>query len=272
MRGRGQVHRLPGFRLTLWFTVIYLGLIVVLPLTGLLAKAVTMPWDGVVVVLGNPRTVAALRVSFGTAAIAAVLNLPLGVMLAWTLTRYDFPGRRIMDALVDLPFALPTAVAGVALTTLYLDDGWLGGPLAQAGIAVAFTPLGIGVAMAFVGLPFVVRSIQPVLAASARDAEEVAMTLGASPWQIFQRVILPTLWPAALAGMGMAFARAVGEYGSIIFIAGNRPMVSEIVPLLIVSKLEQFDYPGAAVIGTAMLVLSLLILVVLRLLQRGANA
>lgn len=272
MPGRRTGNALPGFRLTLGFTLVYLGLIVALPLLGLVAKAATMPPAAIWAVLANPRTLAAFRVSFLTAGISALVNLPLGVLLAWTLTRYIFPGRRLLDSLIDLPFALPTAVAGIALTALYVDDGWLGAPLAQAGIAVAFTPTGIGVAMAFVGLPFVVRSIQPVLADLSRDSEEVALTLGASAWQIFCRVILPPLWPAAITGMGLAFARAVGEYGSVIFIAGNRPMVSEIVPLLIVSKLEQFDYPGAAVLGTAMLMLSLVILLALGAWQRRVEA
>jgi sulfate transport system permease protein len=265
-----RTHALPGFGLTLGFTLFYVGLIVVLPLLGLVAKAATLPWHSVATILGSPRTLAAFRVSFGTAAIACAVNLPLGLLLAWTLTRYRFPGRAVLDALIDLPFALPTAVAGIALTTLTVEDGWIGGLLAPLGITIAFTPAGIAVALVFVGLPFVVRSIQPVMAALARESEEVAMTLGASPWQIFRRVILPPLVPAALTGMGLAFARAVGEYGSVIFIAGNRPMVSEIVPLLIVAKLEQFDMPGAAMLGAAMLLLSLVLLLALGALQRRA--
>lgn len=254
---------MPGFRLSLAFTLVFLAVIVVAPLLGLVAKAASLPWSAIVAVLAEPRTIAAFRVSFVTAAEAALIDLPLGLLLAWVLTRYRFLGRRAIDALIDLPFALPTAVAGIALTTLTLDDGWIGAPLAALGVKIAFTPLGILVAMAFVGLPFMVRSIQPVLAALARESEEVAMTLGARSWQIFLRVILPPLLPAAVTGIGLAFARAVGEYGSIIFIAGNRPMVSEIVPLLIVSKLEQFDYPGAATLGTAMLALSLVMLLAL---------
>ena len=263
----GFGHALPGFRITLAFTLLFLGLIVVAPLAGLVAKAASLPPAGIWAVLSAPRSLAAFRTSFGIAALAALINLPLGLLLAWTLTRVAFPGRRLLDALVDLPFALPTAVAGVALTTLYLNDGWLGAPLARAGISVAFTPLGIGVAMVFVGLPFVVRSLQPVLQALSRESEEVAITLGASAWQIFRRVILPPLGTAALTGMGLAFARAVGEYGSVIFIAGNRPMSTEIVPLMIVSKLEQFDYPGAATLGSAMLVLSLAMLLAVGALQ-----
>jgi sulfate transport system permease protein len=265
-------HALPGFRITLGFTLLYVGLLVVVPLAGLVAEAASLDLAAAWAMLGNPRTLAAFRVSFGTAAVASLINLPLGLMLAWTLTRYRFPGRAALDALVDLPFALPTAVAGVALTTLYVDDGWVGAQLARVGVTVAFTPTGIGVALLFVGLPFVVRSLQPVLASLSRESEEVALTLGASPWQIFRRVILPPLVPAALVGVGLAFARAVGEYGSVIFIAGNRPMVSEIVPLLIVAKLEQFDYPGAALLGSAMLGLSLVILLALGQLQRMRSA
>jgi sulfate transport system permease protein len=219
-----QRHALPGFRLTLGITVLYLGLIVVLPLAGLVTKAATTPWHAAWALLANPRTLSAFRISFGLSALAAMVNLPIGLLLAWMLTRYSFPGRRLLDALIDLPFALPTAVAGIALTTLYL------------GLRIAFTPWGIAVALSFIGLPFVVRSIQPVLADLPRDCEEVALTLGARPWALFCRVILPPLWPAALTGLGLAFARAVGEYGSVIFIAGNRPMVSEIVPLLIVGQ------------------------------------
>ena len=267
-----QRHALPGFRVTLAFTLLYVGLIVVVPLAGLVAKAASLDGSAILTLLSNPRTLAAFRVSFFTAAAASLINLPLGLLLAWTLTRYRFPGRAVLDALIDLPFALPTAVAGVALTTLYVDDGWVGALLARIGVTVAFTPLGIGVALLFVGLPFVVRSLQPVMAALGRESEEVALTLGASPWQIFRRVILPPLLPAAVTGVGLAFARAVGEYGSVIFIAGNRPMVSEIVPLLIVAKLEQFDYPGAAVLGSAMLVLSLLILLALGMLQNREPA
>ncbi len=263
---------LPGFGLTLGFTVVFLALVVVVPLTGLVAKAAILPWDRMGAELANPRNLAAFRVSFGISALAALVNLPLGLLLAWTLTRLDFPGRRLVDSLIDLPFALPTAVAGIALTTLYADQGWIGAPLARLGIQVAFTRAGIFVALAFVGLPFVVRSLQPVLAGASRDSEEAALTLGAPAFQIFRRVILPPLLPAALTGLAMAFARGVGEYGSVIFIAGNRPAISEIVPLLIVAKLEQFDYPGAAVLGSAMLALSLVLLLALGWLQRWTVA
>ncbi len=263
---------LPGFRVTLGFTLLMLLAVVVAPLIGLTAKAATIPWSAAVAVLTNPRTIAAFRVSFGIAALAAIVNLPIGLLLAWTLTRIHFPGRRLMDALIDLPLALPTAVAGIALTTLYTDQGWIGGVFDRFGIRIAFTPAGIFVALAFVGLPFLVRSLEPVMAELSRESEEAALTLGASPLQIFCRVILPPLWPAALTGMALAFARGVGEYGSVIFIAGNRPAVSEIVPLLIVAKLEQFDIPGAALLGSVMLLLSLLILLALGAWQRGLPA
>jgi sulfate/thiosulfate transport system permease protein len=263
---------LPGFGLTLGFTSLYLALIVAIPLAGLIAKTAALPWSGVVATLANPQAIAAFRVSFGIAFLAALANVPVGLLLAWSLTRYRFPGRRVVDALIDLPFALPTAVAGIALTTLYVNDGWIGSVLAWFGITVAFNPIGIGVALAFVGLPFVVRSIQPVLADLDREAEEAALTLGAHPLQIFWRVMLPPLVPAALTGAALAFARGVGEYGSVIFIAGNRPAVSEIVPLLIVSKLEQFDYPGAALLGAAMLVLSLILLLLINVAHRWTVA
>ena len=261
-------HALPGFGLSLGLATAYLGLIVLLPLAGLLAKAGTVGTGQAWAVLSDPRTLAAFRVSFVTSAVAAALCVPMGVLLAWVLERYRVPGRRMLDATIDLPFALPTAVAGIALTTLYVSDGWLGRLLAPAGITVAFTPLGIGAALLFVGLPFVVRTVQPVLAGLDRAAEESALILGAAPSQIFRRVILPPLIPAVATGAALAFARAVGEYGSVIFIAGNRPGVSEIVPLLIVIKLEQFDYPGAALLGTAMLALSFVMLLAVNRLQR----
>jgi sulfate/thiosulfate transport system permease protein len=217
--------------------------------------------------LRDPRVVAAFRVSFGIAFIAALINAVVGLLIAWVLVRYRFPGRRLIDGLVDLPFALPTAVAGIALATLYADSGWIGALLARFGVDIAFTPLGILVALVFIGLPFVVRTVQPVLADLAPDAEEAALTLGATRRQIFGRVVLPALLPGVLTGMSLAFARGLGEYGSVIFIAGNMPGVSEIVPLLIVIKLEQFDYPGAAAIGVAMLVASFAILLAINLGQ-----
>lgn len=258
---------LPGRALTLGITLSYLGLILVLPLAGLVAKAAELSTAQAWATLSNPRTVAAFRVSFGASALAALANVPLGLLLAWVLTRYDVPGRRVLDAIVDLPFALPTAVAGIALTALFAQGGWLGDALLAIGIPVAYTTTGIWVALVFTGLPFVVRTVQPVLAGLDRDAEEVAMTLDATAWQVFRLVILPPLWPAVLTGAALAFARCVGEYGSVIFIAGNRPGVSEIVPLLIVTRLEQFDYPGAALLGTAMLALSLVMLLAISFLE-----
>ena len=251
-----QPSILPGFPLAMGWTLTWLGLIVVLPLTALILR----PWElgvgGVWATLTEPRVLAALRLSFGAAALAALTNLPLGLLVAWTLTRYEFPGRRIVDAVVDLPFALPTAVAGIALTALYAPTGPLGAPLAAAGIQVAYTPVGIYLALMFIGLPFVVRTVQPVLQDLDREVEEAAQTLGATHLQRFALVILPAVLPALISGFSLAFARAVGEYGSVIFIAGNMPLKSEIAPLLIVIKLEQYDYAGAAAVGLAMLVIS----------------
>ncbi|MFO0350280.1 MAG: sulfate ABC transporter permease subunit CysT [Alphaproteobacteria bacterium] len=267
-----QPSVLPGFGLTFGFTVLYLSLVVLIPLAALLLR----PWElglaGVWETVTAPRVLSALRVSFGAAAIASLINAVFGLVVAWVLVRYEFPGKRILDAFVDLPFALPTAVAGIALTALYAPNGWFGQYLAEAGIKVAFTPLGIVVALTFIGLPFVVRTVQPVLAEAERELEEVAATLGASRGQTFRRVILPAILPAWLTGVALAFARAVGEYGSVIFIAGNLPLVSEIAPLLIVIELEQYDYAGAAAIGMAMLVLSFAILLCINLLQAWARS
>ena len=268
MTSRRPRRVLPGFGLSLGFTLVYFGLIVVLPLAGLVGKADLLAPAGLVALFTDPRTVSAFRVSLVTAAVAALLSIPLGVLIAWVLERYRFPGRRILDAAVDLPFALPTAVAGIALTTLYVPEGWLGRVAGWFGVTVAYTPLGIGVALLFVGLPFVVRTTQPVLAGLDRSAVEAALVLGASPSQIVWWVMLPPLKPAIATGAALAFARAVGEYGSVIFIAGNRPMVSEIVPLLIVTRLEQYDIPGAAALGVAMLGLSLVLLVLVDRLSR----
>ena len=263
---------LPGFGLTFGFALLYLSLVVLIPLAALLLR----PWElglvGVWETITTPRVLAALRVSFGTAAIASLINAVFGLVVAWVLVRYEFPGKRILDAFIDLPFALPTAVAGIALTALYAPNGWFGQALAEAGIKVAFTPLGIVVALTFIGLPFVVRTVQPVLAEAERELEEVSATLGASRGQTFLRVILPAILPAWLTGVALAFARAVGEYGSVIFIAGNLPLVSEIAPLLIVIELEQYDYAGAAAIGMAMLVLSFAILFCINLLQAWARS
>ena len=262
---------LPGYGLSLGYTLAWLGLIVLLPLAALLWKATGIGMHGLLALLASPRTLAALKLSFGGALVAALVNAAVGLLVAWVLVRYRFPGRRLFDALIDLPFALPTAVAGIALTALYAPNGWLGRWLAPLGIQVAYTPLGVLVAMAFVGFPFVVRTLQPVLASLDRGVEEAAHSLGARPAQIFVRVILPVLAPALLTGFALALARAVGEYGSVIFIAGNIPLRSEIAPLLIVQKLEQFDYAGAAAVGIAMLVFSLLLLVLIGLLQRWSG-
>lgn len=267
-----QPSVLPGFGLTFGFAVVYLSLVVLIPLAALFVRPWELGFDGVWETVTSPRVLSALRVSFGTAAIASLINAVFGLVVAWVLVRYEFPGKRVLDAFVDLPFALPTAVAGIALTALYAPNGWFGQYLEAAGIRVAFTPLGIIVALTFIGLPFVVRTIQPVLAEAERELEEVAATLGASRGQTFRRVILPAILPAWLTGVALAFARAVGEYGSVIFIAGNLPLVSEIAPLLIVIELEQYDYAGAAAIGMAMLVLSFAILFCINLLQAWARS
>lgn len=263
---------MPGLGLTLGVTLSVLGLVVVLPLAAMLARASGTGWDAGWALLTSPRALAAFRVSFGAAALAALANVPVGVLLAWVLTRYRVPGRRVLDAIVDLPFALPTAVAGIALTALYADSGWMGGLLAPLGVQVAYTPVGIWVALVFVELPFVVRTVQPVLAGLDRRQEEAAMVLDASALQVFRLVILPPLLPAVLTGAAMALARGVGEYGSVIFIAGNRPGLSEIVPLLIVIRLEGFDIPGAALLGAAMLVLSVVLLLLIHALDRWGHA
>ena len=258
---------IPGFGLTLGITLSYLSLIVILPLCVMFAKASDAGWAKFWAELTNPRTLAAFRVSFGIALLAALINAVFGLIVAWVLVRYEFSGRRLVDALIDLPFALPTAVAGIALTSLYSVHGWFGQPLAALGIKVAFTPLGILIALVFVGLPFVVRTIEPVLLDFDRELEESAAMLGASRLNILTRVVLPPLVPALMTGFTLAFARAIGEYGSVIFIAGNVPGFSEIVPLLIVVKLEQFDYSGATVIATLMLVASFVLLLAINLLQ-----
>jgi sulfate transport system permease protein len=263
-RGRSA---LPGFGPALGFTVAYLGFVVIIPLALLILKASGLGWSGAVRLAGDPRIQAAFRVSFGTALLAAVIDTIFGVVVAWVLTRYRFPGRRLLDALVDLPFALPTAVAGIALATLYDPSGWLGAPLAWAGIKIAYTPLGILVALIFVGLPFVVRTVQPLIEDLDQEIEEASATLGATRAQTLLRVILPTLTPAVLTGFTLTFARAVGEYGSVIFIAGNVPYVSEIAPLLIIQRLEEFDYAGATGIATAMLLVSLGLLLAINLIQ-----
>jgi sulfate transport system permease protein len=263
---------IPGFGLTFGFAVLYLSLIVLIPLAGLLLRPWELGAEGVWAAVTSPRVLAALKLSFGAAAIASAINSVFGLLVAWVLVRYEFPGKRILDALVDLPFALPTAVAGIALTALYAPNGWFGQYLAMAGIKVAYTPLGVVMALTFIGLPFVVRSVQPVLTDVERELEEVAATLGATRSQTFWRVVFPAILPAWLTGSALAFARAVGEYGSVIFIAGNLPMISEIAPLLIIIKLEQFDYAGAAAVGSAMLVLSFMLLLAINALQAWARS
>lgn len=258
---------LPGFRLTLGFAVTYLSLIVLIPLAVLVARAGELGLDGIWRIATTPRVLAALEVSFFISAAAAAINAVFGVIVAWVLVRYDFPGKRLLDAAVDLPFALPTAVAGIALAALYAENGWIGSLLAPLDIKIAFTPLGILVALVFIGLPFVVRTVQPVLQDFDREVEEASATLGATRRQTVFRVVLPGLTPALLTGVALAFARAVGEYGSVIFIAGNMPFISEIAPLLIVTRLEEFDYAGAAAIATVMLAISFLTLLAINGLQ-----
>lgn len=258
---------LPGFRLSFGITLFWLALIVLLPFAALVYSTVGMGWDGFLAAVGSERVMASIRLSFATAGLSALINLVFGFLVAWVLVRYPFPGKRLVDALVDLPFALPTAVAGIALTTLYAPNGWIGQFLAPLGIKVAFTPLGIIVALTFIGLPFVVRTVQPVLEDLEKELEEAATCLGASRWDIFRRVIFPATLPSLITGGTMAFARATGEYGSVIFIAGNIPLVSEIAPLIIVSKLDQFDQQGATAVALVMLGISFVFLLLINLIQ-----
>jgi len=263
---------LPGFGLTMGLTLSWLSIIILIPLAGLFLKSLELSPEQFWNILSSRRTLNALRVSFGLAFAAACVNLVMGSIIVWALVRYRFPGRRLFDAIVDVPFALPTAVAGVALTALFAEKGWLGAPLAAAGIKVAFTPVGIFVAMIFIGIPFVVRTVQPVLQDLDPEIEEAAGSLGASRWQTIIRVILPSLGPALLTGLALAFARAVGEYGSVIFIAGNLPNVSEIAPLLIVIRLSEFRYADATAIAVVMLVVSFVIIFAVNRLQRWAQS
>jgi sulfate transport system permease protein len=266
-RARGSFRVMPGFGLSLGFTVFYLSLIVLIPLSAVFFKTFTMTWEAFWNAVTSDRVMASYRLTFGASLIAAALNVLFGGIVAWVLVRYRFPGKRIIDAMVDLPFALPTAVAGIALTALYSTNGWIGRYLEPLGIKVAFTPLGVVVALTFIGLPFVVRTVQPVLEDVERELEEAAASLGANPWQTFARVIFPTILPALLTGFALAFARATGEFGSVIFIAGNMPMVSEITPLFIITKLEQYDYAGATAIAVVMLLASFLMLLTINMLQ-----
>ena len=262
-----QRRILPGFGLSLGFTLAYLSLIVLIPLSAVFLKTATMSAGALWEAISAPRVVATYRLSFGASLLAAAVNVVFGLMLAWSLVRYSFPGRKLVDALIDLPFALPTAVAGISLTALYAKNGWLGQYLEPLGIKIASTPTGVLVALIFIGLPFVVRTVQPVLEDLEAEVEEAAASLGASRWQTVIRVVLPALLPALLTGFALAFARAVGEYGSVIFIAGNLPMVSEITPLIIITKLEQYDYAGATAVASVMLVFSFVLLLLINLLQ-----
>lgn len=268
---RGEVRRsqsiIPGFGLTMGLTIAWLSLIVLIPLSTVFIKSAGMGWAEFVAAGLSPRAIAAYKISFGTAFVAAIVNAIFGLVTAWVLVRYQFPGKRIVNALVDLPFALPTAVAGIALTAIYAGNGWVGQYLEPLGIAVAYNPIGITVALIFIGLPFIVRSVEPVLEDMSAEVEEAALSLGARPWQIFFRIILPAILPALLTGFALAFARGVGEYGSVIFIAGNMPFKSEIAPLLIVTQLEQYNYAAATAIATVMLVASFAMLLLINLIQ-----
>lgn len=258
---------LPGFGLTLGYTLFYLSIIVLIPLSALLFKTFSLSWEQFVAAVTSPRVMASYRLTFGASLFAALVNLVFGLLLAWVLVRYKFPGKKIVDALVDLPFALPTAVAGISLTAILAGNGWIGQYLEPLGIKLAFTPAGVVIALIFIGLPFVVRTVQPVLEDAEKELEEAATSLGATRLQIFKRVILPHITPALLTGFAMAFARAIGEYGSVIFIAGNMPMISEITPLIIIGKLEQYDYAGATAVAVVMLVISFVLLLVINGLQ-----
>lgn len=258
---------LPGFRLTLGCTLFYLGLIVLIPISALFFKTFTLSFEQFWAAVTSERVIASYRLTFGASLLAALVNMVFGLVLAWVLVRYNFPGKKMMDALIDLPFALPTAVAGIALTALLASNGWLGQYLEPMGITLAFTPAGVVVALIFIGIPFVVRTVQPVLEDFESELEEAATSLGASRLQIFIRLILPHIAPALLTGFAMAFARAIGEYGSVIFIAGNVPMVSEITPLIIVAKLEQYDYAGATAVAVVMLLIAFVLLLAINALQ-----
>ncbi|EMK0757976.1 sulfate ABC transporter permease subunit CysT [Acinetobacter baumannii] len=262
---------LPGFGLSLGFTLAYVSFIVLIPLAAVFIKSFGIGWDGLWEILTSERILKSLQLSFSSALIAAFINVVFGLLLAWCLVRYNFPGKRLVDALVDLPFALPTAVAGIALTSLYAPTGWIGQYLEPVGIQVAYTPIGITLALVFIGIPFIVRTVQPVLSDIETELEEAASALGANRWQTITKIILPILLPALFTGFALAFARGVGEYGSVIFIAGNQPFKTEIAPLMIISRLEEYDYAGATTIAAVMLVLSFIILFVINLLQAWAN-
>jgi sulfate transport system permease protein len=270
-RPRSSRTILPGFGLSLGFTLAYLGLIVLIPLSAAFLRAAGMSWHDFIAAVASPRVIAAYRLSFGASLAAAFVNMVFGLIVAWVLVRYSFPGKRIVDALVDLPFALPTAVAGIALTSLYAPNGWVGRWLTPYGIKVDFTWAGVFVALTFIGLPFVVRTVQPVLQELEPEIEEASSTLGANRLQTVTRIVLPELMPSLLTGFALAFARALGEYGSVVFISGNMPMKTEIVPLLIITKLEQYDYRGATAIAVVMLVSSFTLLLLINLLQKWSR-
>lgn len=266
-----QKNVLPGFSLSLGFTIFYLSLIVLIPLSAAFIKTTELSFLEFWHIVTAPRVVASYKLTFGASLLAALINAVFGLLTAWVLVRYTFPGKKFIDALVDLPFALPTAVAGIALTAVYAGSGWIGSWLEPQGIKVAFTPTGVMVALTFIGLPFVVRTVQPVLEDLEAETEEAAASLGANRWQTFSKIIFPAIWPALLTGFALAFARAIGEYGSVIFIAGNMPMVSEITPLLIITKLEQYDYVGATAVAVVMLVISFMLLFAINGLQWWTN-
>ncbi len=266
-RRRRTRRVLPGFGLTLGYTLFYLSVVVLVPLLALLLKSFTLSWPQFWEAVSAPRVLAAYRLTFGASLLAACTNAVFGLLIAWVLVRYQFPGKKVLDALVDLPFALPTAVAGISLTALLAGNGWVGQYLEPLGVQLAFQPGGVVIALIFIGLPFVVRTVQPVLADTEKELEEAASSLGATRWQVFRHVLLPAILPALMTGFAMAFARAIGEYGSVIFIAGNVPMVSEIVPLIIIGKLEQYDVAGATAVAVVMLVLSFAMLLVINALQ-----
>ncbi len=267
MRASNRQGVIPGFGLTLGYTWLYLGFIVLIPLSAIFLKAASLSWQQFWEIITAPRVMASYRLTFGAALGAATINAIFGFLVAWILVRYRFPGRKMVDAMVDLPFALPTAVAGISLTAVYSSNGWMGQWLEPAGIKVAFTPLGVLLALTFIGLPFVVRTVQPVIEELEPEVEEAASSLGANPWQTFYRVLFPAIWPALLTGFTLSFARALGEYGSVVFIAGNMPMRTEISALLIITKLEQYDYQGATAIAVTMLVISFSLLLLINWLQ-----
>ena len=271
MKNKPNKNTLPGFNLSLGYALFYLSLVVLIPLSSIFFKTFTLSWADFWQAVASPRVVASYKLTFGASLVGALINVVFGLLTAWVLTRYDFFGKKFIDAFVDFPFALPTAVAGIALSAIYATNGWIGSLLEPLGIKVAYTPLGVVVALTFIGLPFVVRTVQPVLEDLGAEVEEAAASLGANRWQVFYKIILPAIWPALITGFSLAFARAVGEYGSVIFIAGNMPMVSEITPLIIITKLEQYDYAGATAVASVMLVISFVLLFAINGFQWWSN-